>query len=288
MPIVYLDILLAVNWFIDTLLLSATARVLRLTPRRFRVVLGGLSGGITACALFLLSLPTPILLILHVFGAALMTIIAFSPSGWKRLVLRMTVLYCFSALFSGVVTVLQSFINSDFLLGRNGVVYFDISPLTLALLASVSYGFSCLYEYITRKRAPEGHELELCIRDQNGTCACRAFYDTGLQVTEPFSGSPVVIVEREKMRCCISSELFETLCRLDSATDVVTKNRVRMVPYHAMGTDGLLPAFIPQKVELRSANGDTTDISGTYVALSDGLLRGEYDALVGSDSLRKG
>ena len=48
MPVIYLDVLLALNLFIDFLLLSAAARILRIPGRTGRRVLGALLGA--ACA----------------------------------------------------------------------------------------------------------------------------------------------------------------------------------------------------------------------------------------------
>ena len=39
MPVIYLDVLVVLNWFIDFLLLSSTSRILRLPFKRWRLVL---------------------------------------------------------------------------------------------------------------------------------------------------------------------------------------------------------------------------------------------------------
>ena len=44
MPVIYIDVLLALNLWIDFILLLATARILRLPRRRWRMVLGALLG----------------------------------------------------------------------------------------------------------------------------------------------------------------------------------------------------------------------------------------------------
>ena len=48
MPVIYIDVLLALNLFIDFLLLSVTARIRRRPHRRWRTVLGALFGA--ACS----------------------------------------------------------------------------------------------------------------------------------------------------------------------------------------------------------------------------------------------
>ena len=57
MPVIYIDVLLALNLWIDFILLLATARILRLPRRRWRMVLGALLGAATSCLIFL---PDPV------------------------------------------------------------------------------------------------------------------------------------------------------------------------------------------------------------------------------------
>ena len=60
MPVIYIDVLLALNLWIDFILLLATARILRLPRRRWRMVLGALLGAATSCPVSYthLTLPT--------------------------------------------------------------------------------------------------------------------------------------------------------------------------------------------------------------------------------------
>ena len=78
MPVIYLDVLLVVNWVVDYLLLCSTACVLRIAKRSGRILLAGLFGAFSSCVLFLLSLPTFLIPIWNVVGASVLIFIAFS------------------------------------------------------------------------------------------------------------------------------------------------------------------------------------------------------------------
>lgn len=272
MPIIYLDILIAVNLVIDYLLLSATSRILRLTPKRWRLLLGGLFGALCACLIFLAKAPTLLILVLHFVCACILIKIVFPFSKVSVFLKQVLVLYVTSALFSGLVSALWSLTKSETFYAYNGIVYIDISPLMLTAFTLVSYGTIRLYEYITRKRVPLGYSFLLHIDDGNGVCECRALYDTGMHLTEPFSGKPVVIVEEAVVKPYLSEE----------------QTRMRVIPYRSLGIDGLLPAFVPHSLTVETNNRKRWDISGTYVALSKSLGRGEYQALIGSDVMEGG
>ncbi len=270
MPIIYIDILLAVNFVIDYLLLSATARILRLTPKRWRVLLGALSGAGSACLIFLTTMPTLAILVLHLTSACILIKIVFPFSKVSVFLKQVLVFYVISALFSGLVSALWSLTKSETFYAYNGVIYFDISPLMLSGFAVISYTVIRLYEYITRKRAPRGYSFLLRIDDGNGICVCRALYDSGMHLTEPFSGKPVVVVEEAVIRPYLSAEHDK-------------RARMRVIPYHSLGADGLLSAFIPHSLTLETDDRKRWDISGTYVALSNSLGRGTFHALIGTD-----
>ena len=283
MPVIYLDVLIVLNWFLDYLLLSLTARILRVPVRRRRLVLGALVGGLCACQI-LLDVPMPLSLLLNLAGAALMVLAAFSwhtPAAFGK---RLFVLYAVSALLAGCVSVLWRVTGSERFLSHNGVIYCDISPLLLTAFSLVSYAAIRLYDRFTHKHAPAGREYEVTIDDGCGTCTCRALYDTGLHLREPFSGSPVVVVRRETVQPFLSFPLSEAL-HGGGAVGLAQRHctRLRLIPYRTVSGEGLLPAFAPARVTLRALGGSVRDITGVYIALSDEPDRGDYTALVGSD-----
>ena len=287
-PVVYLDVLVAINWFVDCLLLSAMALIMRRTAKRWRIVLGGLIGALCAALLFISNVPPALQIVFHYISACILVRISFPYVGLFYFIKETVVLYTVSALFSGVMTALWAVTNSEFFCANNGVLYMDLSPLSLTILAVLSYGTIRLYEYFTRRKAPVSHEFWLQIDDKHGICECRALYDTGMQVTEPFSGKPVVIVERSALEPFLSQDLCEALCctmKIANTDCNIPYRRLRMIPYRSLGTEGILPAFVPHSMKILSLTGDARDISGTYVALTGKLGQGDYQALVGSESV---
>lgn len=278
MPVIYADVLVALNWLIDYLLLAAVALVLRIPTRRWRMAVASLLGGVCACLIFLPPMPTALRLLVDIAAAAGMIGVAFSFGTVGAFLKRTVVLFTVSTLFSGVISALSLFSAGEWFLVNNGRVYAAVSPLSLACFAIVSYGIVRLYEWITRKRVAAGGDYRLRIDDGAGVYEGKALHDTGLHLREPFSGAAVIVIERQAIRPFLSPELADALSLRGSPS-----TRVRMVPYRSVGGNGLLPAFRPQQVQLCRAGERSTDVTGVYVALTDDLGRGEYEALVGND-----
>lgn len=116
----------------------------------------------------------------------------------------------------------------------------------------------------------------------------KALYDSGNSLTEPFSGSPVAVVNRAAIEGILPEEVRaalhpESVPRSGGGTAAALRVRLRMVPFRSVGGSGLLPAFQPDRLTVVGAGGGSRDVTGGYVALGDAIGQGEFDALIGTD-----
>lgn len=277
MPIVYADVLIALNWLTDFLLLCATACLLHIPSRRICLTLSSFFGGVYALVLLLPPLPSLMRFVADLAVAVGMVFIAFPHYPLKMRIKQTLVLFLVSALFSGIVSAFGNLFLGEYVCVNNGAVYVDISPLMVAIFAMISYTFVRVLEYVIQKRMPKGGEYRLTVRDDKAVFEGRALCDTGLRLREPFSGAPVIVMEREKVLSCVSDEVKTAL------EETKAHARVRMIPYRTVSGAGVLPAFRPRRVQIERFGEKRRDITGVYVALCDDLGRGEYEALVGND-----
>ncbi len=299
MPVIYIDVLLALNLWIDFVLLLATARLLRLPRKRWRMVLGALVGAASACLVFLPSLPAPLSVGIKLAAAGVILLVAFPWRGVRPYIKAVVVFFVISTLFAGLAAALYFFAAPPGFYVVNGVVYYDVSPLMLVLLTVISYGVLCLFDRFTRKKAPLGGEFRLLVTCGGATVALRVLYDSGNSLVEPFSGSPVAVVRRASLGAVLPAEVAAALRGAAEApvarvalaapaaggqeTAVALKSRLRLVPFRSVGGDGLLPAFRPDHLTVVAGDGAGRDITGAYVAVTETLGRGEFDGLIGSD-----
>lgn len=273
MTVIYIDVLLAVNLFIDFLLLSAVARVLQRPQKRRRLIAGAVVGALSALTILLEPLPMILSMLIRLAAAALMVLAAFPFGGFPAFIKTTFVLFVVSAVFAGICFGLWWFVAPDGLIVQGGVVYYDVPPLWLLLLTVGSYGILCLYERLTRKRVAMGLSYRVEIRDGQYHITLRALLDSGHSLTEHFSGSPVILVNAAAVNDL--QAVYDV-----SAINAHTASRIRYIPFSSIGGEGVLAAFRPKEVILH-AGGKTADISGAWVASTATLGRGEYDALIG-------
>lgn len=297
MPVIYIDVLLALNLFIDFMLLSAVSRILRLPPKRFRLVLGGIAGSACSCLLFLPALPAPASLFIKFLCACMIIRVAFVWHNFMLYIKQLAAFLVASAIFAGIAFAIWFFAAPSGFYVINGVVYYNVSPLMLTVLTVVSYFAISIYDRLTHKRMAQGQEYRLIVDCGIGAVGLRTLYDTGHHVTDVFSGSPVVVVRYGAIESCLPDNLRQSISSSldqnnsnhykdngqDTAVTTAVRAKLRMIPLHTVSGTGLLPAFTPNHMDLFSSQGTTADITGAYVAVCRVLGRGEYDAIIGTD-----
>ncbi len=268
--VIYVDILLAVNLFVDFLLLCGVARVLHRPRRRGRLIGGAAVGALSALILLLPPLPLWLTLPLRVICAAVMVAVAFPYRSIGAFAQTTAVLFLISALFAGICEALWLFAAPTGLFVQSGVVYYDVPPLYLVGFTLLAYGGVCLYERLTVKRVVRHAAYRLTVEHHGQCVTLKAMLDTGCHLREPFSGAPVIPVNAARLAPLMTAPL----------ATAAHAPPVRYIPFTALGGEGVLPSFRPDRVTVY-LNDRAFDISGAWIAASDTLTRGEYDALIG-------
>lgn len=269
---VYADILLALNWWIDYLLLLGVRRRLGGGARPWRLAVGALVGALTCFVLFLPAFSVWLDLAVKLAAALLMVLVAFRWQGWRECFRRVLILFVLSAGLAGLCGAVYFFVAPEGFYVFNGVVYYSVPPLLLVGFTVLCYGILWLSDVLFQRRAPAGHtfRLRLTVGEKQTEFPC--LYDSGNHLVEPFSGYPVLVVERE---------VAEQLLTVPPTEELPVNGGWRLIPYDTVAGGGLLPAFIPTSIAVVSPKAEVL-LGDCYVAVCDRLGRGEYRGLIGT------
>lgn len=271
--VIYVDILLALNWWVDFLLLLGVRRALGGGARPWRLAVGALVGALTCLVLFLPPMAVWLSLLVKLVAALLMVLVAFRWQGWRQLARRVFLLFGFSAALAGLCGGLYAFVAPEGFYVFNGVVYYSLPPLLLVGLTVLCYGLLWLSERLTRRRAPADHVFRVRLEMGERRVEFPCLYDSGNHLTEPFSGYAVLVVERE---------LAEQLLTVPASAEEMPPDTTgwRLIPYDTLSGGGVLPAFIPRRITVVTAK-EERPLRDCYVAVCNRLGRGEYRGLMG-------
>ena len=264
---VYADVLLAINFFINYFLLLSVGRIMKSHISRTRVCLGAAFGAVCSLMLFLPPMHFFVGCIFKICVSSAMVAIAFQLRDVRVFGRYLLVTCAVTFGFGGAMLALWLTVTPGGMYYRNGTVYFSLSPEFIIFVTVICYTIITVAGKICRRLELNTGDCSAVIRCEGYARSLHLMCDTGNLLTEPFSGLPV-IVARKSVLVGVLPEGFPT-----GQSSV----NMRVIPYSALGGEGLLCAFRPQSVELRV--GRRRNQVECYIAVSDNL-DSEYDGIV--------
>ncbi|MBP2240045.1 stage II sporulation protein GA (sporulation sigma-E factor processing peptidase) [Cytobacillus eiseniae] len=265
---VYLDIIWALNFLFDSLLLYLTAIILKRDVRFWRIFTGGLIGSM----IILLSI-TPFDAysghpIVKLIFSVVMVLTVF---GFKR------IRYFFSGLFTFY---LITFLIGGSLIGVHYFIQFDFQLSSSVLLASVKgfgdpiswlfvlLGFPIAWHF--SKRNMEGIEMtkirydslvRVIITINNKDYHFKGLVDSGNQLYDPISKMPVMFISIKDQQGDFPVQLMkiaqnpEKIILGNERIDSDWEHKMRVIPYSVVGQEHqLIIALKPEKIVIEKDN----------------------------------
>lgn len=268
---VYADVLVVVNYIVNLLLLLASGKIMGAILTRRRVTLAALLGAAGSLVIFLPYIGWWFQFSYKLALAAAMAAAAFGCRPWRRFLKGLFVLFTVSFLFAGVMLAVSYLMKPFGVLFYNGVVYFDISVVTLILTTTAAYLLLLLFERLFFSRTSEKKLYDLTVRVNGRTIVMKGLADTGNSLREPFSGAPVVVCDRE---------LAERVAPEDGT-------RYRVIPCLTVTGQGALRGFRPDELTI-SGQGRVVKTSDVYIASGREPIGGEYQSLFNPQLVDRG
>lgn len=264
--VIYIDVLFIVNFFLNFFLLEITAKLTKKKGKLYRLILSSALGGLYSFVILLDELPSYIILISKILVAFLMILIAFSFYRVSSFVKTALVFFFSSLILLGVVVGIYFITKTNMIAINNSAMYFNISARGLLLSAFVAYILSCLIVRMHNRSLSKTEIYSVEITNNNEVLKLNALIDTGNKLKEPFSNSPVIIVDREKGECLVGS------------------SAVRFVPTTTVSGETLLTAFKPERIVIKS-DSKSEVVENAYVALSNNVKIDGFSAVINPEIL---
>lgn len=281
---IYLDVLIAVNFLVDYFLLYAAGQLSASAISRARLCLGALLGATCSCSILLPPLPFAVNGVITSVSCALMTLIAFGFAGWRRFGRTMLYVAAVTVGYAGLMLALWLVLAPGGLIINNGAVYIDIPPGMLVLVTVVCYAVISLFSGRLRRRNLVRSRCRVTVYDRGRQVSLDAIVDTGNLLTEPFSGLPVIVAEKDAL-LPVLPEGYDSFGQAGSFYEGTAPPGLRVVPYSGVGGDGVMLAFRPQRITAQLP-GCQPQTAEAYIGVLDGHRVGqEHRAIVNPDVL---
>ena len=261
--VIYLDVIWLLNFCFDLLLLLLTAFILKRQVKKRRYMLGALIGSSIVLLLF-----TPFAMIVsHPLGKLLFSVLivlgTFGFQRFRSFFQNLFAFYFVTFLMGGGMIGVHSFLQTNtviqdgLLISQNDGFGDPISWLF------VLTGFPAIWLFSKKRLGEVGakkrqfdEQVLAEIHIQGETIRLKGLVDSGNQLYDPMTKTPVMIVQADQLMS-ICGEPFIELMKQSHPVEVMQKlddqfpllDRLRLVPYRAVGHDhGFLLCLKPDAV----------------------------------------
>lgn len=274
--VVYADVLLIVNLFVNYVLLLCSSMIMKKHTQRLRMLLGAAIGAFYGFVVFLPELPSLAEFALRIATTVLIVLGAFGYKNLPSFLRSFFTFFAVSFAFGGIMLVLWVTVAPIGMIYNNGAVYFDIDLAVLAISTVVSFAVVSLIAHFTARRAPKDSIALVKISYKGKEVKLTALIDTGNSLCETFSGYPVVLGETESLEKIMPDAVRAFI----DGDDVSSSPEMRLVMHKTVSGTGVLPVFRPDYIEVKSVS-HSIKTSEVYVAVTkNNLARGEYEMIL--------
>lgn len=261
--VIYADILFLINFSIDFLCLFITSRVLNCAGKTYRLLLGGLLGGIYSFLPYIININGVFSALASITVAFLITLTAFGTKNTKSLFMICVTFIVSSALLGGLVTAIYN-LSGGYSNGR----YKELNSVSFCVICVISALIAFSYGLICRRKIHiRSAEIRIYIKSEK--IKCRLLCDSGNLVTEPFSALPVIILS--------AKTLPYPYCDPENPDFPLN---IRAIPFSTSSGKGCFLGFRPDRIEILSL-GKKPKIADAFIGVDiDNKSYSGYDGIM--------
>lgn len=271
--IIYADVLIVTNMIINYFLLLLAAKLDRIQFASYRIILSAITGGIFSLYILFEADSTIIDISVKAACCIIMTLIAFGYKTMKEFLRSAFYLLTASFVFAGVMLMLCRFYENNVVLVNNSTVYFNVSVIGLIICAVIVYLAVSVILYFTHKKAFKNQFCDILIEFGECSAKLRAFFDTGNSLTDNFSNSAVVLVDKNAL-----------LTQTARSAEPLLKKRYRILPCKTVGGCSILEGFRADKMILYTEK-QKKEFYDPIVMFSNTAIKDGYDAILNTEIL---
>jgi stage II sporulation protein GA (sporulation sigma-E factor processing peptidase) len=298
--IVYADLIFLLNFLMDAAMLIVTAKTRKISFKWWRIVGSSFLGASYVVIMFL-----PVPLFLFTFSVKCMFCIgmimtAFGFGSLQNLLRNLgtflLVNFAVAGGMFGIHYVLAS--SSDVMKGivftQSGVAMFQIQIgsvlFVLLLLIPLLWWFRTVLQSSKQREVLTAYVAEVTIHVGDYTASCKGLIDTGNQLYDPLTRTPVMVMEVSEWGDVLPVEWLQRIRSADvdqiisglGVEEFIWQDRLRLVPYRGVNRNTqFMLAIKPDKVVI-THNSTRIEASKVLIGLDGGKLcsDGTYQAII--------
>lgn len=282
--VIYIDILLLINIFINYFLLLATSFILHTPAKKIRIILTAFVGSLFSLFILLPPIPLAVMFFARILIALLLVIICFGYKTKKALIKQTFVFFLVNFIFAGIMMAVWTFMPLNNMYYKNYNVYFQIPTYLIMICTLLAFFIIKITGFFLAKSKSNCEIYNVLIGMEGKNQIVTGFVDSGNSLVETFSGLPVIVVNLDAIKDLIPSDLFDFFLSPQNNYNKIEnhkwKSKIRLIPFNVVDGEGIMAGFRPDKIQLTDSNNKKTDISAFVAVTASKIKGGDYEALI--------
>lgn len=295
---IYADVIFIINIIMNSIILLLTALAAGIKYKLWRIIVASAAG-----SGYVLAGMLPGMVIFHqplykILVSFFLILMAFGFKTLRRMFILVAFFYVIAFILGGAVAGWLYFWQTNNLGASISWGFTNFSWIHLVLGTCVGV---LLIGIILRSLLPHlvrSHNLyQVKIEYEGRTVEVTGMLDTGNGLYTMVGRKPVIIVNQSALEPMLSEKTIfflrnnspeDWLTNLDTCLDLTWLARIQVIPYHGIGSEGILLSFKPDRFMVVDKVG-MIEISDVVIGIYNGKLAsdGEYVALLHSQIITK-
>ncbi|CAM2826670.1 sigma-E processing peptidase SpoIIGA [Paenibacillus sediminis] len=297
--VVYLDLIFITNLLIDGTLLFITAWMRKQKPNIWRILIASVVGALYVVMMFVPELSFMFTIFIKFALSVMMIWIAFGFGSLQNYARNMGAFYIVNFAAAGGILGIHYFMQSSSEL-FNGIWFSQSGGLSFELKMSfwfvfimffiVIFWFKAVHSSRRKKEQMLSFAAQVRVRIDGEEVECTGLIDTGNQLTDPLTRTPVMVMESILWEAFLPAAWQGKLAKVQPDNLIMElpeggfpwQDRLRLVPYRGInkGTQFML-ALKPDEVVI-TMDGKSAYHSKVLIGLDGGKLsaEGAYQAII--------
>ena len=281
--VIYADVLVVINLFVNYFLLLITKRLLRVSVRRVRILCGAILGGLYSLILFAPKMPIALTLLLHTAAVGMIVAVSIPVHTLKAYLKAYAAFFAVNFGFGGAMLAVWLVFRPNGMVYQNGAVYFNISIQVLLLSTVLCYILFSVIFFLLKRKAPDNKLYSVILQNGDKSVHTNALFDTGNTLTDGFSDTPILIATEHILNKLTNEE---TRAFLRGDTPQIQNTAFRLIPCATVHGNGILRGIVIDSATLPQAG--VTVRKPILVQTVERIDTTEYDVILSNQFFERG
>lgn len=295
---IYADIVFFLNFIMDYFILCIVSKIIKEKINKRRLLFGAFLGALLYCLMIFIPIFRNTYNIIGIIILPMIPLMITYKTKCFRKLIKIFILFHGTAFaLGGAGIAMFYYLNISEMIKNSLNFSMNDFPIVLLIVSSIfSYFIIKLILFWVRKFSnKKGMLYEIKIYYEGMKIDAFALMDTGNSLYDPFSQSPVIVVEFSSVKIFLPDTIQKLFKEnkendLNLLTQSITKSqirsKIRMIPFSSLGTpNGMLLGFRPDQVEIIEKDDTIKILKDVVIGIYNQRLSydNKYQALLHPD-----